>query len=424
MNLYGKAPRFIPANSSRAFIRAGYGIASLLAQTRYKVEVNIPRDDLSRLDDLSNSRSIILPNHPTPSDWLTMYMLSSRLSRPFHFMTAHEQFFGTRRFWLPKFGAYSIRRGGWGDFSSVVETLRLLQTSTCSLVLFPEGRCTFSSRDVLEFKCGAVKIGFNCLKRLTTPGDQDLFLVPAAIRYQYLESIDATLIERIERLDHWLATSTTGTACDRLCHLVQEIVVNLEDQFELETPDSNSSWRERIMNLCNGILRISEQAMGMGDGSRAGLMNRACNVRQVLALQGYCRGIETRALYEQAYFPTLLVLVLESIAEIDLSRPLSSTMLADLLYSLERIVYRIPDPVPLGRREAIVRVGEMVNLKHWLDDYHDDKQRITRRLLKILQADVKRNLKLEIPVADTAAQTLELQKLAAANENSTDYGPR
>lgn len=153
-------------------------------------------------------------------------------------------------------------------------------------------------------------------------------------------------------------------------------------------------------------------------------MNRACNVRQVLAVRGYCRGIETRAKYEQAYFPTLLVLVLESIAELDLSRPLPRTMVADLLYSLERIVYRIPDPVPLGRREAIVRVGKMVNLKNWLDDYHDDKHRVTRRLLKMLQADVKRNLKLENPVADTTTRTLKLQKFAAANENSTDYGQR
>ena len=91
-------------------------------------------------------------------------------------MTAHEQFFGTRRLWLPKFGAYSVRRGGWGDFSSVLETLRILNRPPCSLVLFPEGRCTFSSRVVSEFKTGAVKIGINYLNRIAAPGEEDLFL--------------------------------------------------------------------------------------------------------------------------------------------------------------------------------------------------------------------------------------------------------
>ncbi len=116
---YGIAPRFIRSRLNRAIVHSGYDIAKALAHTYYKVRVDISSDDLARLNALKNSRSILLPNHPSPHDWLSMYLLSAKLALPFHYMTAHEQFTGAKQFWLPRFGAYSIRRGGWGDTSGV-----------------------------------------------------------------------------------------------------------------------------------------------------------------------------------------------------------------------------------------------------------------------------------------------------------------
>ena len=417
---YGKAPRFIPQRMNRVFVYAGYGVARAFAHSRYKVKFEISCDDLARLKEISNSRSIILPNHPAPADWLIMYLLSAKLLRPFHYMTAHEQFFASKQSWLPRFGAYSIRRGGWGDVSSVVETIRILERPRCGLVIFPEGRCTFSSRKVFEFKTGAVKIGFNYLLRLGKLQEQDLFLVPVAIRYQLVESIEGRVEERIERLQHRLSTTTTGTPCNRIRELAHYIVANLEDQYGLREPASEASWQYRIIGLCHEILRLSEQLFGISESPRKGIINRACNIRQVLAVRGHSNGIVSRSIYEQAYYPTLLVLVLESFGELDLSEQLSTSGQIDLLQSLERIVYKIPDPLPLGRRQAVVRVGEKINLASCLADYCADRKRTITNIVCTLRTRVEHNLSITDDVDGLTAHGAIPVKKSTTREQPID----
>ena len=90
---YGNSPRFIPEQTNRVALRVGRLIAGELARRRYQTEIDISNDDMARLSLVGNQRSIWMPNHPQPTDWLTLFLLSSRLSHPLHFMTAHEQFF-------------------------------------------------------------------------------------------------------------------------------------------------------------------------------------------------------------------------------------------------------------------------------------------------------------------------------------------
>ena len=389
---YGNTPNFIPASQSKAIVRCGYAVARLIAHSRYKLSVDISTDDLDRLRVVSRGRSILMPNHPTPHDWLSMYLLSARLSLPFHYMTAHEQFTGNRRYWLPRFGAYSIRRGCWGDIRSITETLRILRYPHSHLVMFPEGRCTFSSCDVFGFKAGAVKIGFNYLQRYGVARGQDLFLVPVSIRYQYLESVGSKLEQRIDRLECHLGTRSTGSPCNRLVTLTRFLVADLEHSYGLTTPRKGTSWRRRIELLGNAIMSASEHAAGLHTVLRNGIMNRACNIRQFLAVHGSRHGIAGKKAYVAAYYPTLLVLILDTIGELDLSEPLSLTMQADLLYSLERVVYRMADPVPVGRRRAVIRIDESMNLAHWYSDFCEDRSGVTAHIVSELHKRVERGL--------------------------------
>jgi len=386
----GSAPRFIGARLNRAAVIPGYGVAAISAASRFKLEVQVPPDDLIKLRELGDNRSILLPNHPTPHDWLCMFQLSSRLGTPFHYMTAHEQMVGLRRHWLPLFGAYSVRRGGCGDRRSVAESLKLLDGPRCRLVLFAEGRCSFNSTGVIGFKNGAVKIGFRYLMAAARTQTQvpNLLLVPITLRYQYLEPIDASLEKGIVALERHLGTSATGTLSARLANLARQFVASLGAHLDT-TP---GAWSDQIGRLCDTILGASEARLGIAVPPRRGIDNRACNIRQVLALEGYDHGVTDEAKYRDAYYPTLLALVLETLTGYPLDGEMTTSQRADLLWLLERAVYRIPDPAPRGRRRVTIRAGDCVNLKDRLAEFQADRHGATRRIVSEIQASVRHNL--------------------------------
>lgn len=390
--LYGKCPRFIPQRMNRAAVRAGYCLARALARSRYRVRIEIGPEDLQRLQAANRGRSILIPNHPQPADWLILYLLSARTRHPCYFMTAHEQFSGMRRFWLPGFGAYSIRRGGWGDRGSIEQSLRLLRRPDASLVMFAEGRCSFLSQDLLEFRPGAARIGFNYLSKAHRQAAAELTLLPVAISYQYAAPIFDRLDERIERLQQFLSTSTSGSRTGRIDALALRVLDTLEDCYGRRASGECGTWRQRNLRLCERILSDSETTLGIERAPRRSIADRACNIRQRLALNGHRHGIVDRSTYWQAYYPSLLALVLESLAKIDFSAPASLIRQADLLCSLERIAYRIPDPPPYGPRRAVIRVGDATRLSEWLDDYRLDKQGTCNRITARLQHGVARGL--------------------------------
>jgi len=405
---YGSAPWFVPASLNRHVVRFGYPVALALARLRYSVEVQVSADDLARLEALAGTRSILLANHPAPHDWLCFYLLSAKLRTPLHYMTAHEQFAGARRFWLPLFGAYSIRRGGWGDVAAVRETMRLLSRSACSLVMFPEGRCSFWSSTLMEFKVGAARIGLGLLDRIAASRGSapDLFLVPVAIRYEYTESIDRELRSGVARLERHLGTVPVGSLAQRMHNLVRDVVARLELQYGLAPSARQSEWRARIEMLCQRILLDLERVAGIHRAPRQGLADRACNLRQRLAVHGHCFGVRSKSAYERFYFPTLVVLLLESIGRWHAAAEPAPLEQADLLWALERIVYEDPDPPPKGRRKATLCVADSVNLRQLLPEYRADRRGTARRVVAAAQAGMEKRLMPEGKVSGAAASAL------------------
>lgn len=121
-------------------------------------------------------------------------------------------------------------------------------------------------------------------------------------------------------------------------------------------------------------------------------MDRACNIRQVLSLQGHRFGVNDKAAYERSYYPTLLVLLLDSIGKRDLAGDLTLADQADLIWMLERIVYKEPDPPPKGRRRVTMCVADGMNLKHWLPDYRADRRAVGRLISDAVRASLEKHL--------------------------------
>ena len=59
---------------------------------------------------------------------------------------------------------------------------------------------------------------------------------------------------------------------------------------------------------------------------------------------------------------------------------------------LEREVYQVEHIKPKAHRQAIFRVGEPINLKHYVKDFRQDKASTVERLTEQLRATVQENL--------------------------------
>lgn len=64
----------------------------------------------------------------------------------------------------------------------------------------------------------------------------------------------------------------------------------------------------------------------------------------------------------------------------------------DTLIRLERSVFEIDQPVTKGHRQAFLRIGQPVNLRHYRDDYQRDRSATVQRLTHQFQQTVQRNL--------------------------------
>jgi hypothetical protein len=195
----------------------------------------------------------------------------------------------------------------------------------------------------------------------------------------------------------------------RLKSLSYRLVESLEESYRLESGSDTLAWGERIERLCEAILLRSELAFDAIPPPRKGIMNRACHLRQWLAIDGHGIGITDKAAYRKAYRPTLLALTLESIGRFDFVVDLDDAERADLLASLERIVFQVPDPLPLGHRRATIRVGEWINLRERLDAYRVNRNAEVNRVLDELRRSVRHNLTSATPWELNAITSLSVQ---------------
>ena len=252
----GNMPIFINDRVNRPLNYTLQRFASAIAYFGFQTRFTIADNDLDQLVKLKGKRVVFLANHPMPNDGIHLFILSAKLNDRFHFMVAHEQFRGFKRWILPRIGAYSIRRGGWGDKSSALRTLEILSQPSCRIVIFPEGRCSFMRNDVFAFQQGAIRLGFQALEKSQQSAGcfRDLYIVPLVIRYPYLDDINFHFDQNLRRLEIRLETSSQGSLGDRLRRVTCRVVTDLERDNLQSVGASRHCLRTRLGTLVKAIL--------------------------------------------------------------------------------------------------------------------------------------------------------------------------
>lgn len=199
----GEMPRFWAPRPSRFwgfvlepvrryYLRNFYGIASIDLQGVHHLDKIGPSDGV-----------LIAPNHSHDSDPHVMMHVGRELGRCFYFMAAWQIFRmhgGIDGFVMQRMGAFSVDREGC-DRRAVRQAVELLSSGN-ALVVFPEGEVYRTNERLTPLLEGVPFMALNAQKDLQKANvDARVWIVPASIRYRYVDDIRPQLEDAMTRLE-------------------------------------------------------------------------------------------------------------------------------------------------------------------------------------------------------------------------------
>jgi 1-acyl-sn-glycerol-3-phosphate acyltransferase len=390
-------PDFYPPKLSLPLVWAVQRVSPLIAQYRYKMRLEVQPSDLETLRTLQPHRLLLLSNHPTHYDWIALFLLSAQWGQPFHYLAAHERFGGATGWFLQRMGAYSLRRG-LGDRPSIAKTLELLSQPRCRLVMFPEGGFSFQNDTVMPFRTGAVQLAMQAMQRQVkqgTPAEamDNLYVVPIALKYRYQGDMAPAIEQTLKQLEKalWVFPSSTDWY-ERLLVIGEQVLLGFERDYGLPIVETvQRSRHDRIQQVRDHILNYCEQTLEISPNLQEPLRERVYRIQRSLEAQAGTLDLRTHKAIARA---AAQLLNFNAISDGYVAANPTPERFLDTLTRLERAVLGIDQPPPKGDRTVILRVGEPVNLKHYLDYYTQDRIQTIEQLTEKLRSTVQTSLDL------------------------------
>ncbi|MHA2612098.1 MAG: 1-acyl-sn-glycerol-3-phosphate acyltransferase [bacterium JZ-2024 1] len=233
--------------------------------------VVMQREDLIRLKRIVTQRGIIISNHSTLLEPAVMFVLGWNAGGNFFFLTARDAFEELSpflRFIIQSCGAYSVDRGAF-DRESIRATVELLSLPhPAQIVIFPEGITYYQSDTLLNFMPGAVFMGFLALERQAKSASiPPLFLLPVAVKYQFVKDQRKKLHIGLQRLEHSLhLPAQRGYSSENLIHRLRNvgeaILTRIECEYNL-SPEKHLNLNQRIQSAREWLLNKIEEKLEM-----------------------------------------------------------------------------------------------------------------------------------------------------------------
>lgn len=261
----GAAPDFWPPRSSRFwravlepgrrwFLKRWYGVEELAIE------------GLERFDSqfAAGDGVLIAPNHSHDSDPHVMMDFGRRAARPFHFMAAWQLFrshWGLDGFVLQRLGAFSVDREGC-DRRAIQQAVALL-TGGGSLVVFPEGEVYRLNERLTPLLEGVAFMALSAQRDLEKAESKHrVWIVPAAIRYRYVQDITPALESSLTRLEQRMVWKPPhGTPLPKRILRFGELLLTLKEKEKLgRSCENDGDLPTRIKNLMETLLTRLETA--------------------------------------------------------------------------------------------------------------------------------------------------------------------
>lgn len=397
---------FRPPKNNRFLI--GLAKRALLPLMLHLVEriraVEVDEKDLIRLRGLKGNRVILTPSHSGGREPHILFHLSKVLAEEFNYLTAKEAFERPPPIgWLiQRCGAYSIVRGA-PDINSFRMTRRLLVEGKRWLVIFPEGEACGQSDTVMPFQQGVAQFAFWAYEDLAKRGNvPPLYLVPIAIKYIYLRDMQGEIDSSLRRLERRVLSSPSAQPLIVYHRLrrIGEAVVSANERRHNVRPGEDASLNERIQYMKELIVSRMAAALDVSLRADQPLLDRIRELFNTIDRIVYSepggpeyerqlhqlRQREVQRLYDD------LERVLRFVALYDgyVRETLTVERFLDVLGLLEFEVFGRRRA--WGPKKALLKVGEPLNLIHYVQRYGTDKRGTLQEVTTSLESAVRQML--------------------------------
>lgn len=385
---------FYPPHLTAWFVALCQWASPLIGRVYYRLELELEPDLMTRWQALQPNRLLLVSNHPTFQDWISIFLLSAQLKEQFYYWAAYERFQSPNGWVLQRLGAYSLKRG-MGDRASIAKTLELLTQKRIRLVVFPEGGCTFQNDVVSPFRNGAVQIGFQAVNRLVRQQVQnaDLYVVPLSIKYRYEGDTEAIIESTLSRLEAALTVEKADNPYNRLRKIGEKLLHQLEAHFGLHHDSLPLlPWNQRIQMLREHVLQSCEALLEISTHENEPVRERVYRIQNALSLKGHALNTEDEWNYTTIQTAIANLLNFDAIYDGYVADHPTPERFLDTLTRMERSVFKIDRPTPKCFRRVSIAIGEPINLLDWFEDYRSDRQATITLITQKLQQTVQDNL--------------------------------
>ena len=395
-----------------------------------------------------NSRFVMAFRHPAPEDAYGMAHLlwnavpKAAMQSGIALGPVHSHFIYDRGIplwagrwvsWLcSRLGGVSIQRGKL-DLVALKAARKLLIQGQFPLAAAPEGGNNGHNEIVSPLEPGVPQLAFWCVEDLAkAQRSEPVYIVPIGIQYQYInppwDAIDQLLSRLeansgIERSGEQsippveLPTAQITSLYGRLYRLAEHLLALMEGYYQqiygLEHPDTqadldaNGQLALRLQHLLNGALAVAEKYFNLQP--KGSVIDRCRRLEQAgwerifredlrdeASLSSVERGLADRTA-EEADLRMWHMRLVESFVAVTgryvLEKP-TADRFAETVLLLADMVTRIqgnnPFPRPsLGKREALLTVGEPICVSDRKDDYKQSRRKAVAALTEDLQTSLE-----------------------------------
>ncbi len=393
---------FYPPKTNRFVIwLIKLGIKGAIRRKLRVTEIDIADEDLERLRALKGQRCLLAPSHSGGFDPHIIMYLSKLLGDAYNYVAAMELFEQSPfyRWLMPRLGVYSIIRGAV-DRPSFSMTRELLAAGRRWLVIFPEGQTVWQNSTVIPFQEGVIQLAFKGYQDARKSDEAaQLYCIPMAIKYVYLQDMHEEIDESLTRLEEKLSLSQQGAHQSRYLRLrgIAEEVLSANEKAHQITPDPDLDFNHRMQAIKERVISQLEGELGIKPSSDASQLDRiralfnavdrivyeepeGSEYQQQLASE---RQQTMRTLYDDLWRLLQFVAIYDGyvIESMTSERFLDVLCLLEMEVCKERRIW--------GPRKARVKVGEPIELREHMTAYSKDRRATVRDVTLQLESSVR-----------------------------------
>ncbi|HEX5269914.1 MAG TPA: lysophospholipid acyltransferase family protein, partial [Gemmataceae bacterium] len=368
----------------RFYLRRYYGVTEVVVEGA---------DHLARLGPADGV--LLAPNHSHDSDPHVMMEVGRRAHRPFAFMAAWQIFrthWGLDGWVLQRMGAFSVDREGC-DRRAIRQAVECLSGGH-ALVVFPEGEIYHLNDRLTPLLEGVAFMALTAQRELDkaqSPGR--VWVVPAAIRYRYLDDVTPKLEEAVGELEARLFWKPRpGSTLHERIIQVGEVLLTIKEKEKLgRACDGDGDLPTRIARLREALLqRLENEHLKKSPSAETVPLRVKALRRHLLAARADDKADPAaRERARAALDDVQLVLQLYSYPGDYLSEKPTTERMAETVEKFEEDIYGAARPK--GRRRARVRLGEPIDLREASADRargaaHDVTARLEAAIAGLMKA--------------------------------------